>query len=583
MGERLSTSQRTTAARLLQCVRPYWPRAALGMLTFLATGATVLALGHGVRTLIDRGFHPGGAAGLRRSALELLALVTVYGAAGFGRTYLAGFIGDRVATDLRQQVLRKLLGHGPGFFETEGTSLLWSRVGSDTELIQSMLAALVSATRNALIVLGGLIAMVSNSVPLTALVLVMAPAITVSLVFLGAGIRRLSNASQHALARANAFALEAIDGIRIVKAFSQESNAADRFDGLAEETFRFATRRNLTQGAVNGVAIWLIFGSAIFLVWVAGEQVVAGRASEGQATAFMFYALVVAGSGAALSDTWSQIQKGVGAAERVFGLLDGSPRIRSPAAPVPLGRTAKGAITFDRVCFRYPARPEVAALDGLDLNIAAGAVTAIVGPSGAGKSTLFQLLLRLYDPDEGEVRLGGVDLRRLDLDELRSRIAIVPQEPTLFEGTLLENIRFGRRDAGERDVADAAAAAQAMEFIQRLPEGLATQVGPRGAQLSGGQKQRIAIARAILRNPAILLLDEATNALDARSEALIQTALATLAEGRTTLVIAHKLATVRRADAILVMDHGRLVSSGSHAQLLAEDGLYARFAGLQLV
>jgi ATP-binding cassette subfamily B protein len=583
MATRMSSLQRATASRLIACIRPYWVQATLGLAAHVLGGAIVLSLGQGVRNLVDHGLHGHGPSGLRWTAVVMLGLVLLYGASACVRAYLSAFLGDRVSTDLSQRVLARLLDHGPGFFELEGTGLLWSRVSSDLEIIRSLLVSVVTALRNGLIVVGGLVAMMATGLALTAMVLVLAPVITGALFVLGARTRRLADATQHASARANAFALEAVDGIRVIKAFSQERLVSDRFAGLADATLRLAVRRSIGGGLFNGAATCLIFGSAVLLVWVAGEQVIGGRLSEGQASAFMVYALLVGGSGAGLSDTWGQVQKGIGAAERVFALIDRSPTIRAPAEPRRLAAGAGAAIAFERVTFRYPTRPEVAALDRLDLSFEAGAVTALVGPSGAGKSTVFQLLLRLYDPDEGRVCIGGCDLRQLDPADLRAQIALVPQEPTLFEGDLRENIRFGRRGASDREVEAAAEAAQAMEFISRLPGGMLTEVGPRGAQLSGGQRQRIAIARAILRDPRILLLDEATNALDAQSEALAHMALTRLAKGRTTLIIAHKLATVRSADTIMVMDQGRLVSRGAHADLLAEGGLYARFADLQLI
>ncbi len=583
MARRFSSVGRATAARLIACVRPYWFHAVMALVAFVVGGAIILSLGQGVRSLIDHGLHGRGPGALRRTCLELLGLVLVYGASATGRAYLSGVIGERVSTDLGQRTLRRLLEHGPGFFEQEGAGLLWSRVRSDLDLIRAMLASAVIAIRNVLVVLGGLAAMASTGLVLSALVIVLAPAITAALFMLGGRTRRLAAEAQQASARASAFALEAIDGIRMVKAFSQEVFLSDRFDSLSDAALHLATRRNTGYGLFNGVAACLIFGAAVVLVWVAGEQVLAGRLTEGQASAFMFYALVVATSGAALSDAWSQVQNGLGAAERVFALLDQAPPIRSPPAPRRLAAGSGTDIVFDSVTFHYPMRPEAAALDRLDLTIKAGVVTALVGPSGAGKSTVFQLLLRLYDPDEGRVCIGGLDLRSLDPADLRAQIAVVPQDPTLFEGDVRENIRFGRRDASDRDVEAAAEAAQAMEFISRLPGGMRADLGPHGAQLSGGQRQRIAIARAILRDPRILLLDEATNALDARSEALAHAAMTAVAKGRTTLIIAHKLATVKDADTIMVMDRGRVVSEGSHATLLAEGGLYARLANLQLI
>jgi ATP-binding cassette subfamily B protein len=581
MAVAISRLKRTTAVRLLACVRAYPFHLAMVWVVYIAGSGIILVLGQGVKTLIDHGLHGGGLIATRRTLLTLLVLVIVYAATSFGRVYFAAFIGDRVNTSLNRQVIKKLLEHGPGFFETEGSGLLWSRASSDIDLVRTMLISIVVALRNLLIVLGGLAAMMAVQLLLTAMVFVMAPVIAALLYALGSRNKSVANATQLAAARANALALEVIDGIRMVKAYSQERFLSDQFENLADETLRLATRRNLIVGVVTGVSTCLIFGWVVLLVEVAAEQVIAGRISEGQASAFMFYALVVATSGANLSDTWSQLQRGVGAAERVFALIDQPALVRAPASPARLARSCGTAITFDGVSFRYPKRPEAAALEALDLDIEAGAVTALVGPSGAGKSTVFQLLIRLYDPDAGRITIGGLDLRRMDPLDLRAQFAIVPQEPTLFEGDLMENIRFGRRDASDREVEAAAEAAQAMEFVARLPHGLRTEVGSRGVRLSGGQRQRIAIARAILRDPRILLLDEATNALDARSEALAHVALTALAKGRTTLVIAHKLSTVRTADQILVMESGRLVAKGSHASLLAEEGLYARLAELQ--
>jgi len=576
-----SNSSLKTLLRLIGSLRPYPVQAVLALATFALAGLIVVALGQGVRRLLDVGIH-GNLASLNTATLALLLLVFVYGMTGLARAYLSGFITERITADLRQQLMTKLLAHGLGFFEEQGSGLLWSRVMSDVGMIASMLAALVSAARGVVILLGGTWAMWTTSATLTLAVLGLAVVMVGSVLWMSRNIRGLSDEAQELLSRSNTFAMETIDGVRAVKAFGQEQNSALRFTALAEGVFKKADRRNFIHGATVGASIWMIFGSAVLLAWIAGREMILGQISEGRASAFLFYAVVVAMSGGTLSDLWAQLQKGIGGAQRLYSLIDQTPAIQSPSLPRLLNSSASGQIRFQGVSFRYPMRPDTTALEDFAWTFSPGVTTAIVGPSGAGKSTLFHLLLRLYDPSAGAVLVDGFDLRSLDLEDFRSRISIVPQDPTLFEGTLRENIRFGRANATDREVVAAAEAANAMPFVEAMPQGFSTEVGSRGTQLSGGQRQRIAIARAILRDPKILLLDEATNALDAHSEALIQEAIAAFSPGRTTLVIAHKLATVRRAHSILVVDRGQLVSHGSHSELLAENGLYARFAALQL-
>jgi ATP-binding cassette subfamily B protein len=581
-GRHAEPAQWKTFLRVLGHLRPYRLRMAGALVTFVAAGGALIALGQGVRRLLDVGLH-GTAASLDASALLLLGLVAIYGASGLARAYLSGFIGERVTTDLRQQLVTKLMAHGPGFFEAESSNVLWSRVVADVGAIGTMLGALVAGSRAAVILVGGAWAMLTTSILLSILVILLGLGVVAATLWMGARIRRLSDGVQQLSALSNSFALELFGGIRDVKAFGQERRLAGRFDELAEEGFRTADRRNFIHGCTVGVSIWLIFGAMILLAWYAGRQIIEGQTSEGRASAFLFYGIVVAMSVASLADLWAQLQKGLGGAERIFALLDQTPDIRAPATPQRLPAPVRARLTLERVSFRYPMRPEVSAINDLSWSFEPNTRTAVVGPSGAGKSTLFHLLLRLYDPSAGAIRIDGIDIRNLDLGELRAHIGVVPQNPTLFEGSLFENICFGRPDATADEIVAAAQAANVMEFAQQLPKGLQTEVGARGAQLSGGQRQRIAIARVFLRNPQILILDEATNALDAASEALINSALSALAPGKTTLVIAHKLATVRDADNILVMERGSLVSHGPHAKLMAENGLYADFAALQLL
>lgn len=570
-----------TALRLLALAAPYRGRVALAVLSFAAAGLIVLGLGRAVRLFVDEGVRRGGPHALASTASELLVLVALYGAAGLARVYLAAFLADRIVVDLRERVVRRLLQHSPAFFDQESSHLVWSRFSADAALIQSTTASATTAARSLLIVAGGLAAMLATSVALTAYVAVAAPVITWSVVRLVGRLRRLSDLAQEEASGVNARALELLDHVRLVKAFNGEGAASGRLRRLSESAFAAADRRNLANGVLNGVSAWMIFGGGVGLLWIAGAQVIRGEVSEGAMTAFLFFAVTTASSAATLSDTWGQLQRGVGAADRVFALIDAPVEIVAAEDARPLARPVRGAVEFETVRFSYPTRPDVPALDGFSWRMEPDTVLALVGPSGAGKSTLFQLLLRFHDPQEGAVRLDGLDLRALDPAELRAQIGLVPQESVLLEGTVAENIGFGRPSATRREIEAAAEHAQAMEFVARLPQGMDTPLGVRGAQLSGGQRQRLAIARALVRDPRILLLDEATSALDPQSEHLVQRALGTLMAGRTTVVIAHRLSTVRRADTILVMDRGVVVDHGTHDDLGRRGGLYARYIDLQ--
>jgi ATP-binding cassette subfamily B protein len=542
-------------------------------------GLLVLLLGQGLRGFVDHGLH-GTPAGLDRTALWLALLTLAYGATAIGRSYFASFIGNRVVTDIRQGAIRRLVHETVLVLEATGAGRLWAQVVLDAASVQTMISALLSMLRSALIIAGGLAAMFLTSFRLSLTVLAVAPVVLVLVIGLGRTVRELSDRAQILNARSEALALECLEGVKTIKAFVGEEQALQRYVRFSEEAFRFTDRRDRRQALLGAVGVWLMWGAAVFLSWVSGRAVLHGM-TEGAATTFLFYAIVVAAFGSAFSEAWGQFQKGLGALERLAG---GPAGMSVPLAKPPARKRPGGApvgLRLENLHFSYSARAEAEVLSGVDWRFAPGATTALVGRSGAGKSTLFQLLLRFYEPTRGQILLDGRNIAAMDTAELRRMIGFVPQEPVLFEGSVRDNIQFGRPSASPKEVQAAAEAANAMEFIETLPQGLATDVGTHGAQLSSGQRQRIAIARAILKDAPILLLDEATNALDAQSEHLIQAAVASFARDRTTLIIAHKLWTVKAADMIVVLDRGRIVSSGRHADLLRERGLYADLAALQ--
>ena len=575
----------TTVRRLvpiLRFLRPYRARVVAASVALIIAAGTVLSVGQGLRLLVDRGFAGGNPEVLDRMLVALLAIVIVMAFATGARFYLVSWIGERVSADIRRAVFNHVLSLSPGFFELARTGEILSRLTADTTLLETVVGSSASlALRNLLLFCGGTIMLAVTSPALTALVLVGVPVVVVPILFFGRRVRRLSRASQDRIAEVGAFGDETLHGIRTVQAFCHEDIDRRRFGERVEAAFMTATRRIRQRALLTAFVILLVFTAVGVILWVGGREVIAGRLSAGDLSAFVFYSVLVAGSVGAISEVVGDLQRAAGAAERLVELLATRPDIIAPSPARPLPQPPRGEISLDQVLFHYPTRPQVAALDGFSLHVRPGERLALVGPSGAGKTTVFQLLLRFYDPQGGSVRLDGIDVREVRLDDLRNRIGLVPQDPVIFAADAWENIRYGRPDASDAQVRAAADAAYATEFLDRLPQGFGSDLGERGVRLSGGQRQRIALARAILRDPSVLLLDEATSALDAESERMVQQALERLMVGRTTIIIAHRLATVLQADRIAVMLDGQIVASGRHEDLIAQGGLYARLASLQ--
>ena len=578
-----ANDERAKVGELRQIVpflRPHW-RVILGAVaSLMVAAASVLAIGQAVRRVVDNGFTGDGAL-IDQYFLALLGVVAVLAAATFGRFYLVTWLGERVVADVRKAVFGHVIGLSPAFFEITRTGDVLSRLTSDTTLIQSVVGSSASvAMRNVLLFVGGSVLLVISSPKLTGLVFLLLPVVIAPIIVFGRRVRRLSRESQDRIADVASFAEEALNAIQVLQAFCHEVIDRLRFSEVTENAFDTAVRRTKARAWMTALVMLLVFGAVDLVVWIGAKDVAAGAMTGGELASFVFYAIIVAGALGALSEVYGELQRAAGAAERLMQLLHVAPEITAPANPAPMPEPAKGRVTFEDVTFRYPSRPDAPTILGFDLHVRAGETVALVGPSGAGKSTVFSLLLRFYDPDSGRIHLDGIAVNEADPLAVRARLGLVPQDAVIFATDAMENIRYGRPDAGDDEVRAAAAAAHADEFIEHLPQSYNTYLGERGVRLSGGQRQRIAIARAILRDPAVLLLDEATSALDAESERMVQAALEDLMQGRTTIVIAHRLATVLKADRIVVMDEGRIVETGSHTDLVARDGLSAHLAAL---
>ena len=575
--------QRLRHLRILwRFVAPYrWQMIGATVALVLAAGC-FLVIGQGLKRVIDMGFLRGDSAALNHALIALLGVIMVMAAATYVRFYLVSWLGERAIADVRGAVFSHLLELSPAFFEQARAGDLVSRLTADTTLLEQVIGSSASmAVRNTLLGIGSLIMLALTSAKLTLLVLLMVPLVIGPIALFGRRVRRLSRASQDRVADLGAYVDETLHEIRTVQAYGHEAQDRHLFAQRLESAFATALRRVRSRAALIACVIMLLFGGIGVILWVGGQNVLAGELSAGQLSAFVFYAAIVAGSAGAISEVIGDLQRGAGAAERLLEILDSTAQIESPAAPTPLPSPPLGNVELDRVTFFYPTRPGHAALDEFSLRVRPGEKLALVGPSGAGKSTVFQLLMRFYDPDQGAVRIDGIDLKHTDPAGVRARIALVPQEPAIFASSVRFNVSYGRPDASEAELRAACSAAFADEFIERLPLGYDTELGERGVRLSGGQRQRLAIARAILSERPILLLDEATSALDSESERLVQIALERLMRGRTTLIIAHRLATVRSVDRIAMIDRGRLVSVGRHEELLATSELYARLVALQ--
>jgi len=586
MEEDAKRRPRTRSVRPLRTLIPFiaqYPGRVLAAFVALLTAtAATLAMPIAVRFMIDNGFSSEDAASIDRYFLAMFGVAVVLGVASATRFYFVSWIGERVTADLRSAVYAHITTLSPAFFEVTRTGEVLSRLTADTTLIKTVVGSSASiALRNAFMFVGSAIMLVYTSAGLAGLAALTLPAVVVPVIVFGRMVRRLARASQDRIADTASHAAETIGAMQTVQSFTHEAQDRAAFGEAVEGSFVTARLRILARAGMTAIAIVLIFSGVVGILWLGAQNVLQGDMTGGTLGQFILYAVLCATSIGALSEVWGEVQLAAGATERLVEILQIEPDIQAPENPIDLPQPAKGSIRFDEITFQYPTRPDISALSGFSLEVTPGETVALVGASGAGKSTVFQLLSRFYDPQQGTISIDGIGLADMTPQTVRGALSVVPQETVVFAKTVMDNIRFGRPEASAEEVIEAAKAAQADEFITRLPDGYATELGERGVTLSGGQRQRIAIARALLRNAPVLLLDEATSALDAESETLVQKALTHLMEGRTTLVIAHRLATVLKADRIIVMENGAVTAMGKHEELLQQGGLYARLANLQ--
>ena len=567
---------------LLGFLRPYRPQVLIFLVALLMTAAITLSIGQGLRFVIDRGFIDQSLNGLNFAVTFIMGAAILMAVGTYIRFYLISWLGERVSADIRTAVFSHIVGLHPSFFETNRSGDIMSRLTADTTLLQSIIGSSFSiALRSVISFFGALIMLVFTNAKLSLIVLIATPVIFLPILYFGRRVRNLSRLSQDSVASVGSYAGEIIQNIRTVQSFTQETLEKKAFGEEVEHAFTVAKKRIRQRSILTAVVILAVFGALCAMLWFGGRDVIVGNMSGGDLGAFIFYATLMALSLASLSEVYGEIQRAIGAAERLMELLNAPVEIFSPIFIKEQAESLPAEIKFSELSFYYPSRPNIAALDTFNLSISEGKVVALVGPSGAGKSSLFGLLQRFYDPQKGSISFGGCDIRELDLTSLRRQIGVVEQQPTLFTGDVLYNIRYGMSTASDDEVIEAAKAAHADEFIRRLPDGYKSDLGEQGVRLSGGQRQRIAIARALLKNPKILLLDEATSALDAESEKKVQLALEKLMIGRTTVIIAHRLSTILHADEIVVMDSGQKIAQGDHEELLKSSSLYARLADLQ--
>ena len=567
---------------VLGFMRPYRWRVLGAMLALAFTAGVTLSIGQGIRLLIDGGFASDSSAQLAESVEFFMTLVVLLAFGTFARYYLVSWIGERVTADMRKAVFNHIIALHPGFFESTSSGEIQSRITTDTTLIQTVVGSSVSvALRNLLMFIGGMVWLFITNAKFTLILLGTIPLVIVPIIVFGRRVRKLSRNSQDKIADVGSYVNETISNIKTVHAFNHQGADRQRFGEHVEQAFDVSVTRIAQRAWLTVAVIILVFGGISVLLWAGGQDVQAGVISGGDLAAFVFYAVMVAGSMGSITEVLGDLQRAAGATERLIELLHMDNLIVAPEQPLSLPETAQADIEMRAVSFSYPTRPDHLAVDNVSLRVGKGKTLALVGASGAGKSTLIDLLLRFYDVQQGEILFDGVDIRQVDPIQLRQHIGLVPQQPTLFSGSVLDNIRYGTADASFDEVVTAAKAAYAHDFIERLPHGYDSQVGEAGVRLSGGQRQRLAIARAILKNPELLLLDEATSALDADSEFMVQKALDSLTKARTTIVIAHRLATVVNADEIVVLDQGRVVATGQHDDLLKSSELYRRWADLQ--